>query len=318
MIENTRRELDDREQELLGGSYLNILQVGTRAEPHSCEDALSCVFQKYSETTDKTFLALLHCFVAHIISLKQICLPQRALPTPILNIKLTRKILDVVYPAVFHDLEKIVGDVSSLDLDGRVFASIVHLLCQTPGMTLAEIVGEDVASTTTSLLGVAWPQNVFVHYPSPASDQISTQDDRVESLTVLPFHNVVFDEELRVVRVRVASTEPSQVDQGYNYFDYGDGVAVTDEKHWHGSRPIVTRLQGGNAQGSFDAWQKKKQLKRQQREMARMQRHAMTLTGALGVPLQPSIIVTSHDHAQKRKSLAVNGGPSVCDSTILF
>ena len=305
-IANVRALLETTAATTLGQSLPILGLVGEK----SFEDSVSTFCRRLSSGTDPLFETLLQCFVAHVLVLKRVDISHRALPLPTLSDELVKQINGEFYPRIFRELEHAVCDTGfAFDLDGRVFATIVYLMSRDERPTLANIVGNSIASTVQALLKSTASSTALRKSSKPSRDASNAQNDSLEAFTVLPFSNPVFDEELRDVHITATGKDVQLTSTKGRYFDYGNGIQANDDRHWHSPRSILPGHQGGDTSAKLDSWQIQRRLKRQQREMARMQRHAVTLTGALGVPLQPTVIVSARGADTAKKKIQPDDEP---------
>ena len=126
---------------------------------------------------------------------------------------------------------------------------------------------------------------------APASD--------TQTFGVLPFQNEVFDELLSDVRVDVDSE--SQEHDNNVHLEFSKGF--NESQHWHNHRrPILPKHLGGEKAPPKDQWFRSRELRRDQRFMAQLERQAPTITGTFGKGLQRIVITVSSQSLDKRDS----------------
>ncbi|EJF64914.1 P-loop containing nucleoside triphosphate hydrolase protein [Dichomitus squalens LYAD-421 SS1] len=253
----------------------------------------------------KHFPALLQVFVAHMLFLPHLDLRERAIPDIILPSELVGLLTRDFLPTVFLALEKI---ASVSDLDGRIFASLLDSILRDHTTPLQTLIGCDLSSVLVKL----W---VAHQLPSPDYDALRRQfpasivvqdDSETESppLSLLPFHHRLFDEELAAVNVEAEALSDDDEDDEESAAHLEFNTVFSDTQHWHNHKRAILPpyLGGGNSMAPLNEWQKKRQLRSEQRFMSKLQWHAETLTGALGTPLQQMVIPS----VAKRKSRPTN------------
>ncbi|KAG8944709.1 hypothetical protein FRC04_001608 [Tulasnella sp. 424] len=152
-------------------------------------------------------------------------------------------------------------------------------------------------------------------------DSLPLPDKEVPLRLLLPFHNEVFDECLKPIHfsleVARSETTPSSSPSRSSVVDDSEDLSqrtgwftntttFTDDQHWHNSRKITEGfkekklvLYGERQDDDRPLTRKqlaslrKKKEKDQQKLMRNIHRHATTLTGAKGAPLQRMVIPTS-------------------------
>lgn len=196
-------------------------------------------------------------------------------------------------PSIFCSLESVILKSGwNPDIDTRLFVRLLDVLCHHRQAKLSDIVGKDVAVQTEeiwmnlSLKPVDF--SILATKIPPPSSAVEDFPSSMAAITVLSFDNDVFNEELAAVRVEIDDTTdvlpPGRL-------EFGGGTPFTDTHHWHNHRRnLLPKHLGGEDARPKDAWALRKQLKRNQRFMANMQKHASTLIGASGTQLQQQVI----------------------------
>ncbi|EIN08256.1 P-loop containing nucleoside triphosphate hydrolase protein [Punctularia strigosozonata HHB-11173 SS5] len=237
---------------------------------------------------------LLYAFVAHYLLLQEIGVDGRAQRLPVLPDALGHPILNEFLPRIFIIMGS-ASESSDVDLDGRVFASLLHFLVRTHPSSFAEIIGVEVAEKVNQIweeCGMA-PINVaslLKHCASvPLVPESPTPPEDLQ-YALLPFTNPVLDEELADVRVSVADDSDSDGEDPH-YLSFGRGVPFVDTQHWHDTRKtILPKWLGGQNPQKVAAWLHQRRMKFAQIDMKNVHRLASTLTGAQGAILQPTAI----------------------------
>ncbi|KAF7790532.1 hypothetical protein EIP86_001488 [Pleurotus ostreatoroseus] len=245
-------------------------------------------------------LTLLHAFVAHMIILPMLPIEARARKTPAVHPKLAEYLRKIFLPAVFFALENAQCG-GQVDLDSRIFMELLQFTARTNGIQAisSSICAEIVSLWTAARCSSPDYTALAAHFPlledkEPDSDSEDSATDIV-SLGVLPFENPVFDEVFSSLPLRVADDQLST--------DENRHVPYMDISHWHNHRrAILPRYQGGRNSGDLrlTEWQRKRQLRSEQRFMAKMQWQAASLAGASGKALQRITIVSGQGRASTR------------------
>lgn len=260
---------------------------------------------------DQVSVAFLKAFVAHVLLLETLSIEERAQPLAPLHDAMLRLLTEFL-PKIFLILEYIVRETGwKLDLDSKLFVRLLHILWLHPGASFSQVVGDGVSSRVDAIWA---PLEVGTVNFSIFASEFGTTEELVvptpthNALRVLPFENPILDEQLSVVQVRVESTGDITVPTGH--LEFGDGIVVADTRHWHNQkRALLPKHLGGEDAAPKDARARFRELRRQQRFMASLQKQATTLTGALGAPLEQQVIVavgTSKPNAKARAQGAVH------------
>lgn len=243
--------------------------------------------------------SLLYLFSAHCLLLEQLPLNLRSQPLPFLHSGLVKHLLSDFLPDVFSRIEEVCARRKKyIDIDGRIFLALVRYTSADARCNLPDAIG----ASTIQRLDHIWPREVpftgetsslrgSFPVPPDARDTSSIEAPRASGL--LPFSHPVLDETLSSIRVTTISRDP-EVSTNVDFMHFGRDTVFVDTKHWHNNkRAILPKYLGGDDYRPLDAWARKKKLKRDQFFMANLGKHAQTLTGALGSPLQRINIVVS-------------------------
>ncbi|KAG8764624.1 hypothetical protein FRC12_007991, partial [Ceratobasidium sp. 428] len=255
------------------------------------------------ETVDH---ALSVVFLASQLVLPYLSIEQRAQTPYNVDSDLKTYLVKHFYPKLFGYLAFSLQDAPFLpDLDGNLFLVILNSVI-TPTSTLHELVGDAVSTEITA----AWAS---VNAPVPDLGVLSSRFRStvpVESppsletpYELLPFSHPVVDKYLESVAVNISSVSTQNISERTRLERLIDEPFI-DEKHWHNAKTILPKHLGGkdeNNLSTLTGWERAKQLRRDQKFMTNMQRHAQTLTGAKGNPIQRIVIsevgkISPHNH----------------------
>lgn len=231
---------------------------------------------------------LLYLFITHCIILQTTSLHDRARPLD----KLSQSLLDVLLrdflPNTFLSAAKVASALNvSLDVDGRIYSSLVKAFILRASATSSVLVDPSTYNMVQHIWAtVGSPPLNFQRFSACFPDQppsLSSIPFIEKSLSLLPFDNEVFNEELSLVHVPVHdSNEP----QNFSNLDFGAGTIFADTQHWHNQKSLLPEHLGGKKPKPIDERARRRALRKDQRDMAMMQAHAVTLTGASGGSLQ--------------------------------
>ncbi|KAI0776031.1 P-loop containing nucleoside triphosphate hydrolase protein [Trametes elegans] len=244
-----------------------------------------------SEAAQHEFFAeLLQLFLAHVYLVPHLGLKERAQPPVSLPAPLTELLLGSFLPRAFLSLD---NGASAVTVDGRVFAGILDHALKVQDNSLSSLVGLQIASEVDALWklhNLRAPDFAALRArfpPAPAKRADGT--DQVPSLNLLPFHHPLFDEELSSIHIE-ADEAGDDDDEDPSYLEFN--TLFSDTQHWHNHKRAIlpTHLGGNDSQGPMNEWQRKRQLRSEQRFMSKLQWQAETLTGAYGTPLQQMVI----------------------------
>ncbi|KAH8085472.1 P-loop containing nucleoside triphosphate hydrolase protein [Cristinia sonorae] len=233
---------------------------------------------------------LLYAFIAHCFILPGLSVEERAQPMQPAIPDLEHLIREVFLPHIFLALRTQI-ETCLVDIDGRVFTSLLVCLLKNPHSSLEEIIGADFKAQVDDV----WckfdlPSVDFSFFatqyivPSEPSPPASSRTSVPKALGILPFSNPTFDDILGSVDIDVEDTH--YVAPGSRF---GFNERFVDKEHWHSHRHLLPRHLSGESE-PMDAWQRMKQLRRDQNFKKQLQWHAKTLTGAFGVILEPIVI----------------------------
>lgn len=279
----------------------------------------------HTNPIDSSNDAIFAVFLLHIIILPYISIGDRSQRPVILHPDLESTLRSHVMPKIFDAFDQAFvtdGAQRRPDMDGRIFLNLLAVLARKPSQNenLTLLLGRDAAdavglaaaslqrhvetgrlSFSPSVLSIAlgkWHFDEVASLPLPQEKPI---------MTLLPFHNDVFDECLKPIHTSAVTSGATTADKsevaGHTGGWFTNSTTFTDDQHWHNSRKIVggfkeKRLVLYGEKRDNDRIMSKKRLasfrkftmKRHQKLMRDIHRHATTLTGAKGAPLQRLVI----------------------------
>ncbi|KAG2142339.1 hypothetical protein DEU56DRAFT_793643 [Suillus clintonianus] len=271
---------------------------------------------------DDTQPSLLAVFIIHVLLLKNASIQDRArrlVPMkPGLFTLLTKSFL----PRIFRATEAVIVTTdTSIDIDIRVFLSVLRYLSEHQAQSLTEILGPTVAKDAEDIFS----ELKLPHLDFSRLSVFFLPDDLYKMpvpLKLLPFTNRVFDEELSVVHVAAEGvTRPNPVERvasiGEESDEWDDSstsdesaddlpsarspqiktsredTLFSDTQHWHNHKmAILPKHLGGDTATPMTEWQRSRKLRSDQRFMKNLHDQASTLTGASGAVLEQLKIPT--------------------------
>jgi hypothetical protein len=263
--------------------------------------------------------ALFAVFVAHCILLPSIPISARAYRLPELDAELVSELSDNFLPNMFSIIPTLSPPTNRrwLDIDGRLFVSLVHFL-MTGNHAIQAAIGAAAAARLDSILssaGLTTDIEILRTKYKLGTAVTETDKDRPSSpRPLLAFNHPVFDEDLADVNVDADVESSDEEVSGTDHMHFGEGTVFKDTAHWHNhKRAILPKYLGGEDPRPTDPWQRKKKMRRDQIFMARMNKHAHTLTGALGVQLQRQVIPLAGRSAKQGKEVKRSAHAQVAD-----
>ncbi|KAH9943357.1 P-loop containing nucleoside triphosphate hydrolase protein [Epithele typhae] len=226
---------------------------------------------RLEEMKREPFSSLLYVFVTHLLYTPSLELRERGLPSIQFSGECTTTLVDFLK----RMLLLLEGTAVSANLDGRIFSALLQA----------------TLSATDSNMDLT---------------QDNDDDDDHYPLSMLPFTHPLFDEELSTIRIDADEARSEDTEDGQLEFN----TLYEDTQHWHNHKRAIlpAHLGGSDTLPAKDAWQRKKQLRSEQRFMSKLQWQAETLTGAFGTPLQQIVIPSA---AASRKSRTNQPAPSI-------
>ncbi|OAX34780.1 hypothetical protein K503DRAFT_859002, partial [Rhizopogon vinicolor AM-OR11-026] len=274
---------------------------------------------------------LLAAFIIHVLILKDISIQDRARRLKPMKSNFLSSLLKSFLPQILRATETVIVSKNiSIDIDIRVFLSILHYLSELQDQSLMEIFGPTLAKDAEEIFSkLKLPQLNFSRFREYFLPHDSYQNP--VPLKLLPFTNRVFDEELSVIHVATEGiTHPNPIehvassrkelgewdDSGSEESEddhpsalssktqqYSEDTPFSDTRHWHNHKmPILPKHLGGDTAAPMTEWQRSRKLRSDQRFMKNLHDQASTLTGASGAVLQQMKIPSVPSLANQRTS----------------
>ena len=234
---------------------------------------------------------LLYLFILHCIMLPGLSTSSRARPTRKTN-GFAKSLTKSFLPMVFRTLAQLSTIHECVDIDGRVFESILSFL----SLNHHESISDLLSTADYTLLQSIWSQ---LRYPQPSLDLLANRlslDNEVvaqpgaNTRGLLPFENDIFDDIFASVKVTVQDAEDRTEVVPAGYFNFNQGLPFRDDKNWHNQKSLITRSSGDSKPKKLGFYARRRELKRGQIFMQRLQDQAATLTGASGAILRQMVI----------------------------
>ncbi|EIW78173.1 P-loop containing nucleoside triphosphate hydrolase protein [Coniophora puteana RWD-64-598 SS2] len=236
-----------------------------------------------SASVELLYAFFLHCGVTSDLSVFERAVRDQPFPVE------TQKTILQFYTTMFVVLEAVVSRTkTSLDIDGRVFVSVLGFLVERGDSSIDDDFGPTASTLVRNVfssLDCGQPDFSRLRPLRFLSQQPGRLDPDPEPLDLLPFSNDVFDSELAAVHV---STSNIDVEDMYSSSPhYSGGTVFSDTHHWHAHRrALLPKHLGGEQAPRLEGWARKRQLRGDQIFMRQLQKQAGTLTGAQGYALQ--------------------------------
>lgn len=274
----------------------DILHLSWHTTKEACLVAVSQLFLSLTFTRDVP-LELLYAFIVHSVLLEGMSIKDRARPLEPLHSELNDILLQCFLPKMFFATESaMTSSDTCLDVDGRVFLSLVRFMIVSISRPMSDIIGSSVCARVEKIWSsIDSPPLDFVkfatRFPVPSFSTSSLVAREALPFRLLPFDNEVFNTELSSIHVPDQYHDDRIEDSSPVHLVFGGGTVFSDSQHWHNNRKaILPSHLGGADPKPRDERQRRRALKGDQRFMATLQRQAGTLTGALGASLQQIII----------------------------
>ncbi|CAE6475433.1 unnamed protein product [Rhizoctonia solani] len=246
-----------------------------------------------AESQNPLDTALTFIFVTAQLALKHLSVQQRALNHCIVDQGILEYLKADFYPAMFRHLRvTLIDPMFFPDLDGNLFVIFLNCTLKLPEGSLDEIFGGDLAQDISSVWAAAGLP--IPNFGTLASRFAFTEYQTVAvprpKLELLPFSHPVFDKYLPYIATLSDDQKFDETIQRTRIEALCDEPFV-DEKHWHNNKSILPKHLGGSDDPApTTAWERMKKLRRDQRFMANLQRHAQTMIGAKGQPIKRIVI----------------------------
>ncbi|KAI0638272.1 P-loop containing nucleoside triphosphate hydrolase protein [Trametes polyzona] len=299
-VDNASRSLEEKERSIRAGNNAVPLKG---YEPLSARELATVMAQHLSQSEAsklKFFPEVLQLFVAHILYVPHLDLKERAQRAVTLPATLSELLIGRFLPEAFRFLEQ---GASPVVVDGRVFAALLSYVLNHDVSDLKSVLGPEISSAVDAVwssCNLRTPDYAAfrTRFPPPSVDQEHRMHED-HPLRLLPFHHPLFDEELASIRLDAEESEEEDEDAPHLEFN----TRFNDTQHWHNHKRAIlpAHLGGNDTQGPTTEWQRKRQLRSEQRYMSNLQWQAQTLTGAYGTPLQ-QMVIPSAAVAKKSKT----------------
>jgi hypothetical protein len=312
-----RNVLASQEQGPFGQLYSSVLgKVLTSLPFFDLRTTLKDVGLSYlSAFESDTQPSLLAVFIIHVLLLKNISVQDRARRLAPIKPHFFKSLMKSFLPHILRATEAvIVANNACIDIDIRVFLSVLRYLSEHPAQSLTEILGPAVVKDAEAIFS----ELKLPHLDFSCLSASFLPEDLYEvpiPLKLLPFTNRVFDEELSAVHTvtkgvkRPNHIEPvssrdesdelddsSTSDASADVLPFArssqnktsrEGTSFSDTQHWHNHRmAILPKHLGGDTTAPMTEWQRNRKLRSDQRFMKTLHDQASTLTGALGAVLE--------------------------------
>ncbi|KAG8870515.1 hypothetical protein FRB97_009692, partial [Tulasnella sp. 331] len=268
---------------------------------------------------------IIYLFIAHVLLLSRLPISDRAQSYPLLHLKLQEGLRQTMLPILFERLADGLPvltpserEIVRLDLDGRVFLHLLHFVIAKPSAKLDELVGaetsREVEEVWEAILGRGGePRQIDLsalqaRFPNPSDAPMKQSITEGETfLKVLPFHNEAFAEHFSAINIEVqdeGDPGPSPVTQkSFANLQVGGqptehtrkkvaiqqpGAQVAKQNKWGAAAAVGGR--NSQKRETDEDWARIRREKKRQRQMASLMKHAQSLTGAKGAPLEPIVI----------------------------
>ncbi|EKM57510.1 uncharacterized protein PHACADRAFT_192658 [Phanerochaete carnosa HHB-10118-sp] len=306
---HARQRLSPKFWAAVGVARQKLDQVNTRRResllPTSSLPSAANDFQRFDHFLDLAKLKLdlqdsltifaLYAFTAHLILLPLLSLEQRGRPYKDDHQGLDNFLRKDFLPTVFLAYEASYGQSTNADVDTRVFRDLIHFLLARPTSSPIDILGGSFITELQALWAKHKLPNVdfasvAAQYPVVVlnEDASASAVADPQPLQLLPFYNEVFNESLAEAHIEVPEIEE---DVGDSEMDFN--TVFQDAQHWHNHRRAILpkHLGGEDKLPVLNEWQRKKQLRSEQRFTAKLQWQAESLTGTFGKSLQRVTII---------------------------
>ncbi|KAH9846953.1 P-loop containing nucleoside triphosphate hydrolase protein [Lenzites betulinus] len=286
-VQEALQSLEVQERSVREGTHAGPLET---IEPLPAQELAVRLLQQCKRSNHHFIPEVLQLFVAHLLCVPHLDLKVRAQSAVRLPSTLSSHLVSAFLPSVFRFLER---GASAATVDGRTFAALLDHVLRASDSSLPSLIDTQIAASVEEL----WRQNdlprpnyvVFRHrFPPPVSTvrvQVAPED---LALSLLPFTHPIFD--LELASSRLDAEEISDDDEAISHLEFN--TPFSDSQHWHNHKRAIlpAHLGGNDSVVQLTEWQRKRQLRSEQRFMSKLQWQAQTLTGAFGSHLQQLVI----------------------------
>ncbi|CAE6514901.1 unnamed protein product [Rhizoctonia solani] len=249
-----------------------------------------------AESTHSWDAPVAFVFLAAQLALVSMSAQQRALHRCLVHKELVDYLESGFYPAMFRHLANNLSIASGPffpDLDGNLFLIMLKSTLKVQKRAPEKIFGAELAHAISS----AW---VAAGLPLPTLDSLPSKLGNVNQrfptvsepeFELLPFSHPVFDQYLPYL---ATMEDDYDSDEQCTRIEALCDEPFLDEKRWNRGNSLLSDKPGGNEnRAPLTDWEKMKKLRKEQRFMANLQRHAQTLIGAKGQPIKRIVIAES-------------------------
>lgn len=258
--------------------------------------AVSNIVTEGSMSSDGIQDSMLALYLCHANILLALPFKYRAQRMPLISRELNAYLEDIFLPSIYSSLCRSIASLPNdsqglpdFDLDGRIFCILLSSILSST-LPLRNIIGDELLAMTTSQATEIGISTIDIdtlrdRFPNQPAEIKDNPREEVRS-TLLPFSNAVFDRYMGSIHVNVSEAPTSAPMPNRLEFNtvFKDGV------HWHSRDPLLPVYLGGIASPSVSGWERKRRERKEQRQMASVQRSAASLTGALGGILRQQVI----------------------------
>lgn len=234
--------------------------------------------------SDLCRIFLLHAFLVSHVPV-ELC----ARKLPLLHLELEQHLQEIILPSLFRGIA--CSDAVFPNIDGRLFLELLRFVIEMKTTSMKQLFTS--LQLTDGLISTFDGPGLANRYPSPSSTVISSSPPLEYRL--LPFSNHVFDTALANIHIPVTPEDISSLPRSV----FGMQILTQDTKHWHNGRSILPSYLGGQkSEQQLTEWEKKRRLRKEQRDQARLQKQAASLTGASGNVLERIAIPATRGSAK--------------------
>ncbi len=254
---------------------------------------------------------LLYLFILHCIMLPGLSTGSRARSMHTAD-ALSRLLTVKFLPTVFKTLARLSATVDDcIDVDGRVFTSILSFVSENHYDGISDLLSKaDYALLQSIWSQLRCPEPNFVLFAKhlPSENKVTPPAVCEHTRDLLPFENKVFDRVFSSVKSTVQDAEDRTEVPPAKYFNFAQGLPFRDDKHWHNQNLIITRSSGESKPKKRGFYARRRELRRSQIFMQRLQNQAATLTDASGAILRQMVIppVGAHNGSRSLKDRVVS------------
>ncbi|EIW61285.1 P-loop containing nucleoside triphosphate hydrolase protein [Trametes versicolor FP-101664 SS1] len=310
-VQNALQSLTAQETDLRAGDTATPLEDVELLPARELAVDLVNNLSESSVSQHELFPELLQLFVAHILFVPHLGLKERAQPPVVLPAALSDHLHTAFLPRAFLDLE---DAASAVTVDGRVFAALLDYVLRAEQPSLSSMLGPEISTAVEEIwseCNIRAPDFVALRARFPPAPVAPAQDEPEDRpLRLLPFEHLLFDEELASIALDV-EVDSGDEDEDPSHLEFN--TVFSDTQHWHNHKRAILppHMGGSDTHVQLTEWQRKRQLKSEQRFMAKLQWQAETLTGAYGTPLQQMVIPSA---AVARKSKGAPASSAKADA----